>query len=189
MRSLNAPHSWWLLCDLRELKYDTYPTVGRATFVLHYQWVSRIYRRLPFALVSFEDECCNMAAIIDRIGILLFGLGPLGYDPFVSGIIFAEFSLIKKETSYRLEDLLLLVRVQGRGAIKVEQWFLNIFWLLLFLSGLFRGSWTVLLAKTSPELVTLNQLTPAKYNPSDLHGYFWNSIRAVLIMLAFENLR
>jgi hypothetical protein len=109
--------------------------------------------------------------------------------PFVSGIIFAEFSLIKKETSYRLEDLLLLVRVQGRGAIKVEQWFLNIFWLLLFLSGLFLGSWTVLLAKTSPELVTLNQFTPAKYNPSDLRGYFWNSIRAVLIMLAFENLR
>jgi hypothetical protein len=81
MRSLNAPRSWWLLCDLRQLKYDTYPIVGRATFVLHYQCVSRIYGRLPFALVSFEDGYCNMAAIIDRIGILLFGLGPLGYDP------------------------------------------------------------------------------------------------------------
>jgi hypothetical protein len=107
----------------------------------------------------------------------------------VSGIIFAESSLIKREISYRLEDLLLLVRVQGRGAIKVEQWFLNIFWLLLFLSGLFLGTWPVLLAKTSPGLVTLNQFTPAKYSSSDLHGFLWNSIRAVLIMLAFENLR
>lgn len=37
-------------------------------------------------------------------------------------------------------------------------------------------------------LVTLNQLTPAKYGSSELRGYFWNSIGAILVMLVFENM-
>jgi hypothetical protein len=42
---------------------------------------------------------------------------------FVGSIIFAERSLIRNETSYQLEDLLLLLfKVWGRGAIKVVQW-------------------------------------------------------------------
>ena len=51
---------------------------------------------------------------------------------FVSGTIFAEFSLVKRGTSHRLEDFLLLIRVQGRGALNLVQWVLNVFRLLLF---------------------------------------------------------
>ncbi len=138
--------------------------------------------------------CLSKAKVSLRISVLVgfayYCLDTGHWDTFlfVSGILFAEARLIKKETHFSLESLLQLINIPAKRAPKLTRAISSAFWLLMFLFGLFLGSWPVFYAAITPGFQTLSSLTPLQYNTPDLQGFFWNSIGAIMVMLAFENL-
>jgi peptidoglycan/LPS O-acetylase OafA/YrhL len=106
---------------------------------------------------------------------------------FVSGILLAEFHLIKKDSTYCLENFLQFINIHNKETTKYITILSHIFWSLVFFFGLFIGSWPCNNASTTPGYITLDLLTPKHYNSEELHGYFWYSIAAVMIMMALEN--
>lgn len=107
---------------------------------------------------------------------------------FVSGILLAEFHLVQKDAGYCLEDFLQLINIHNKETTKLVTVISRVFWSLVFVFGLFIGSWPCNNASATPGLVTLDLLTPQRYNSEELHGYFWYSLAAIMIMLALENL-
>lgn len=106
---------------------------------------------------------------------------------FVSGMLLAEFHLIKKEACYSLEGFLQFIGIHNKETTKRVAIISYIFWSLAFLFGLFIGGWPLFGASSAPGFVTLHSLTPQQYDSNELHGWFWQSIGAVMIMMAFEN--
>jgi peptidoglycan/LPS O-acetylase OafA/YrhL len=106
---------------------------------------------------------------------------------FVSGTLLAEFHLIRKDATYHMEDLLHLISVHNKELNQLIKVISPILWSLVFMFGLYIGSWPCNNASATPGLATLDMLTPHHYNSEELHGYFWYSIAAVMVMMAFEN--
>jgi peptidoglycan/LPS O-acetylase OafA/YrhL len=106
---------------------------------------------------------------------------------FVSGILLAEFHLIKRDTSISLEDFLQFINIHNKETTRYVTIMSHVFWSLVFIFALFIGSWPCDKASVTPGYVSLDLLTPQHYNSEELHGYFWYSIAAVMIMMAFEN--
>lgn len=107
---------------------------------------------------------------------------------FVSGILLAEYHLIKKDAAYCLEDFLQFINIHNKETAKYVAIISHIFWSLVFSFGLFIGSWPCNNASTTPGFATLDLHTPRHYHSEELRGYFWYSIAAVMIMMSFENL-
>jgi hypothetical protein len=108
---------------------------------------------------------------------------------FVSGILLAELHLVRKEAASATEDPLNLIGIKDEKTTKLTDRLSQVFWALVFVAGLYLGSWPCEKASETPGLMTLDSLTPKRYGGTEEnHGYFWYSIAAVMIMLAFENL-
>jgi peptidoglycan/LPS O-acetylase OafA/YrhL len=144
-------------------------------------------------IVFLSILCLSKAKVAMRVlllaGFACYCLQTTHWDTFlfVSGTLLAEFHLIQKDTGYSLADFLQLVNIHNKEATRFVTIMSPIFWSLVFLFGLYLGSWPCNNAAATPGLVTLDLLTPQHYNGEELHGYFWYSIAAVMIMMAFEN--
>lgn len=145
-------------------------------------------------VVFLSVLCLSKAKVAMRVllltGFAWYCLQTAHWDTFlfISGTLLAEYHLIQKDAGYSIQDCLNFINIRNKQTARCVTIVSPIFWSLVFIFGLFLGSWPCNKANTTPGLITLDSLTPQHYNTEELHGYFWYSIAAVMIMLAFENL-
>jgi peptidoglycan/LPS O-acetylase OafA/YrhL len=103
---------------------------------------------------------------------------------FICGMILAELRIIRIASTFCLEDFFPDL---DERYIKYRRLSVQCSWALVFIIGLYLGSWPSTSHQTYG-YITLTSWTPSNYHDSDLlRSFFWESVGAVMMLAALEN--
>ncbi|KAH7412858.1 acyltransferase family-domain-containing protein [Cadophora sp. MPI-SDFR-AT-0126] len=134
--------------------------------------------------------------LLSLFAVFFLHLGKWDTFLFTCGTVLAELRISRAEAQ-RLVETESQTRSIPSGysgskrARALIQWRVvtKVFWTMIFITGLFLGSWPAYHACSSVGFRHFCTLTPTPYNGSEkLEQYFWISIGAVLLLLSLENM-
>ncbi|KAF8846425.1 hypothetical protein BDZ45DRAFT_609014 [Acephala macrosclerotiorum] len=104
---------------------------------------------------------------------------------FLAGVILAEMRLIREDSNSKdtIADLF-----RNPKHLRYSRYAINVFWVLLLVTGLYIGSIPVTQSLSAPGYSVLASLAPTSFQQSDhFRALFWCSIGSALLILSLEN--